>query len=162
MNDYFYVRADVEALLQAVKGWKPRRFVAWSERQYSDHLFDFLQGRLDPSVAVERSRYLTDRSRRPDLRLAFETPSGTERLFVEAKLDLGGEGEYRRLQEQIGTYMNRVEPPVSRLLVLVVGTCRADYVTRLDAQSAASERLIRQGGAEKLSRRLRFAHVPLS
>lgn len=136
----------IDFIDQTVSQWPVRRERTWHERQYSDALLDHI-GRHVRFADAARSRMVG--VRRADLYLVKRN-DGTVGLFpardpkwsvvqpeeavaVEVKLDLRQRREMLRLEAQMRDYLKAISPS-DRLIVLLLGQTRPEYVRALRAQ----------------------------
>lgn len=134
----------LSTLLTHVEAWAPKEQAGWGENDYRDELKRWLGDRIGGvPVSVAKSKYLSNGLRRPDLRIRFCTSSSgrlkledgrsDEVVYVEMKLNLQTPRELTRLKRQIEDILGVTERPLRRLLVLLVGSTKQEFVPDLEA-----------------------------
>lgn len=158
-----------DEVLRVVGHWKPARHRDWHERDYRDDLAVHLKATLELDANVEKSRWLTDRRRRPDLfitstgAMTVADADGGETIAIEMKLDLATAAEMNRLTKQVRDILARPEPPIRRLLVVAVGDTDEGLLEKLGELETGHRRPLeaRSAGQVVVSRRLRVITTPL-
>lgn len=156
----------IGSVAKIVERWRPAKHRGWPERRYRDQLLIFIQTKGDSFMNVEKSKFLTDRVRRPDIRITAPDDNVQEKelseiVYVELKLNLASHQEYNRLMLQIYDILKRPEPPTRGLIVGLIGDTNPLFFEKLLALEGENERPRIIKGNRKFSRRLRVLSIPL-